>query len=83
MPVRRFQDRSTSTYVQALEWTGDNSAEMADFAGDIFDEVDGYAELLFGIFGSWRLRTGHWVVSEERGLAVRTAQDFAAKYVEK
>ena len=75
--------------VQALQWTGDNAAELEKFAGPDFDVVDqpddnpeATAAIREGVHGTWELLyTGDWVIRDAEGrLAPVRAADFDAAY---
>lgn len=74
-PVKRFRKRPV--VVSAIRWTGDNEAEVREFAGGLFGTVDPEdrgddpeitAEVLDKLHSTWvGVKTGQWVVRGIRG----------------
>lgn len=77
MTVRQFRKRPV--VVSAIQWTGDNEAQVREFTGGNFEAVDpddransddpeNTAAVLDSLHSSWiGLRTGDWVVRGPRG----------------
>lgn len=74
-PVVRFRKRPV--VISAIRWTGDNEAEVREFAGGLFgtvdpedrsDDPDITAEVLDKLHSTWvGVKTGQWVVRGVRG----------------
>lgn len=68
----RFRKKPAEVEVEAVQWTGNNEAEMRAFAGDYFetvdredrgDDPDQTAAVRDPIHRTWvRIYDGHWVV---------------------
>lgn len=75
MPEARFRKRPVE--VAAIQWTGENEAEIRSWCGPnlfgslgpaIHRDADVTAEVLDTLHGSWiNMRTGDWVVRGIRG----------------
>jgi hypothetical protein len=72
MPVRTFRKRPVE--IQAVQWTGDNETELAEFTGGRFEATsERYdPELTAAVYdelhSSWvQLRTGDWVARGVEG----------------
>ncbi|KIF67589.1 hypothetical protein HY68_01405 [Streptomyces sp. AcH 505] len=76
--------------MEAVQWTGDNTAEMTAFAGTCFAEVpaedrgddpDETAQLLESTHSSWvGLLVGDWVGKVDGGFHLFSAETMAAGY---
>jgi hypothetical protein len=74
-PVTRFRKRPV--VVEAIRWTGDNEAEVREFAGGLFGTVTPEArvggpgitaEVLDKLHSTWvGVKTGQWVVRGVKG----------------
>lgn len=70
MAVLKF--RKKPVVVEAVQWTGDNEAEVREFAGSNFERVEDSPEWTARVFDelhdSWiGTRTGDWIVRGLRG----------------
>lgn len=69
MPAARFRKRPV--VVEAIQWTGDNEAEIRDFAGGMFaaldqpceDDLDATAQVFDSLHSTWVLVfPGDWII---------------------
>lgn len=69
--------RKKPVTVQAVQWTGDNEAELTAFAGDLFhavdpddrgDDPDQTAAIMDTLHNTWvRVYTGQWIIKGTKG----------------
>lgn len=85
----RFRKRPVE--VEAVQWTGDNEAELVAFAGDLFravdpedrgDDPDQTAAVMDTLHNTWvRVYDGQWIVKGVKGEFYPCAGDvFAETY---
>ncbi|MFE5681696.1 hypothetical protein [Streptomyces sp. NPDC056512] len=81
MTTTRYRTRTTTA--EAIQWTGENSAAMAVFAGDRFTETGRPGPALKETdYDDWfDLRVGDWVVRREGGwFGVLDDPEFSDRY---
>lgn len=80
--------RRKCTECQAIQWTGDNAAELEEFTGGRFTEIDledrdddATGDLLESKHSSHvRVYPGNWIVHEGIGFRVMDDQSFTEEY---
>lgn len=78
MTVQKFRKKPVT--IEAVQWTGDNEAELAAFAGANFETVTDSPEWTGRVYDalhdSWiGARTGDWIVRSVRGENYPVHQD--------